>query len=176
MVVVVFLCYVWPLEAALFLFLCVQGGDLVAVVRGPNPPLLQKMIVEELAKEKKVLEQDIKRIVVSSMILQSSSSHMYPELHITTHLKELWINWCLGERTCLMPHFLPSELPINFYLPLPPRVTKFPHPLPSCLLANMEQLLPKILWAWRLYNLAPKRNHSELQHRFSEFFPLLTVP
>ncbi|XP_060784580.1 thioredoxin domain-containing protein 6-like [Neoarius graeffei] len=45
-------------------FLFYAGGDLVAVVRGPNPPLLQKMILEELAKEKKVLEQDIKRIVV----------------------------------------------------------------------------------------------------------------
>lgn len=51
--------------------LCVQGWELVAVLRGANAPLLQKMIVEELAKEKKVLELDIKRIAVSSTILQA---------------------------------------------------------------------------------------------------------
>ncbi|XP_053090399.1 thioredoxin domain-containing protein 6 isoform X3 [Pangasianodon hypophthalmus] len=45
-------------------FLFYAGGELVAVLRGANAPLLQKMIVEELAKEKKVLEQDIKRIAV----------------------------------------------------------------------------------------------------------------
>lgn len=84
-----------------------QGGELVAVLRGANAPLLQKMIVEELAKEKKVLEQDFKRIVVSSTILQTCSSHMHPELHNITHLKEL-NNRCLGQRTCLMPHLIPS--------------------------------------------------------------------
>ncbi|KAI5618619.1 thioredoxin domain-containing protein 6 isoform X2, partial [Silurus asotus] len=45
-------------------FLFFAGGELVAVLRGANAPLLQKMIVEELAKEKKVLEHSIKRIVV----------------------------------------------------------------------------------------------------------------
>ncbi|TNN84463.1 Thioredoxin domain-containing protein 3 [Liparis tanakae] len=34
-----------------------QGGELVAVLRGAKAPLLQRMIVEELAKEKLVLEQ-----------------------------------------------------------------------------------------------------------------------
>lgn len=77
------------MKAAFFLFLCVQGGELVAVLRGANAPLLQKMIVEELAKEKTVLKQDIKRIAVSSTILQTCSSHKYPDLHDITHLKEL---------------------------------------------------------------------------------------
>ncbi|KAG8000711.1 Thioredoxin domain-containing protein 3-like protein, partial [Nibea albiflora] len=41
-----------------------QGGELVAVLRGANAPLLQKMIVEELSKEKSVLEQSGERKVV----------------------------------------------------------------------------------------------------------------
>ncbi|KAK2849820.1 hypothetical protein Q7C36_008603 [Tachysurus vachellii] len=40
------------------------GGELVAVLRGANAPLLQKTIVAELSKEKMVLEQGIKRITV----------------------------------------------------------------------------------------------------------------
>lgn len=42
-----------------------QGGELVAVLRGANAPFLQRMIVEELAKEKSVLEQGGERQVVS---------------------------------------------------------------------------------------------------------------
>ncbi|XP_019945746.2 thioredoxin domain-containing protein 6 [Paralichthys olivaceus] len=45
-------------------FLFYGGGELVAVLRGANAPLLQKMIVEELAKEKMVLEQGGERKVV----------------------------------------------------------------------------------------------------------------
>ncbi|TKS67310.1 Thioredoxin domain-containing protein 3 -like protein [Collichthys lucidus] len=45
-------------------FLFYGGGELVAVLRGANAPLLQKMIVEELAKEKSVLEQSGERKVV----------------------------------------------------------------------------------------------------------------
>ncbi|XP_034430134.1 thioredoxin domain-containing protein 6 isoform X1 [Hippoglossus hippoglossus] len=45
-------------------FLFYGGGELVAVLRGANAPLLQKMIVEELAKEKLVLEQGGERKVV----------------------------------------------------------------------------------------------------------------
>ncbi|KAM4608249.1 thioredoxin domain-containing protein 6 [Polymixia lowei] len=47
-----------------FLFYGVSGGDLVAVLRGANAPLLQKMTLEELAKEKLVLEQGGERKVV----------------------------------------------------------------------------------------------------------------
>lgn len=43
-----------------------QGGELVAVLRGANAPQLQRMIVEELAKEKLVLEQGGERKTVSS--------------------------------------------------------------------------------------------------------------
>lgn len=42
-----------------------QGGELVAVLRGANAPLLQKMIVEELSKEKSVLEHGGERKTVS---------------------------------------------------------------------------------------------------------------
>ncbi|XP_050927818.1 thioredoxin domain-containing protein 6 [Lates calcarifer] len=45
-------------------FLFYGGGELVAVLRGANAPLLQRMIVEELAKEKLVLEQGGERKVV----------------------------------------------------------------------------------------------------------------
>ncbi|XP_030642536.1 thioredoxin domain-containing protein 3 homolog [Chanos chanos] len=45
-------------------FLFYAGGELVAVLRGANAPLLQKMVVEELAKEKQVLEQGVERRVV----------------------------------------------------------------------------------------------------------------
>uniref|UniRef100_A0A672JKV0 Nucleoside diphosphate kinase B n=1 Tax=Salarias fasciatus TaxID=181472 RepID=A0A672JKV0_SALFA len=38
-------------------FLFYGGGELVGVLRGANAPMLQRMIVEELAKEKLVLEQ-----------------------------------------------------------------------------------------------------------------------
>ncbi|XP_078142245.1 thioredoxin domain-containing protein 6 [Centroberyx gerrardi] len=45
-------------------FLFYGGGELVAVLRGANAPLLQRMIVEELTKEKLVLEQGGERKVV----------------------------------------------------------------------------------------------------------------
>ncbi|XP_041857730.1 thioredoxin domain-containing protein 6 isoform X2 [Melanotaenia boesemani] len=45
-------------------FLFYGGGDLVAVLHGANAPMLQRMIVEELAKEKLVLEQGGERKVV----------------------------------------------------------------------------------------------------------------
>uniref|UniRef100_A0A7N8XGR9 Nucleoside diphosphate kinase B n=1 Tax=Mastacembelus armatus TaxID=205130 RepID=A0A7N8XGR9_9TELE len=44
-------------------FLFYGSGELVAVLRGANAPLLQRMIVEELAKEKLVLEQGGERRV-----------------------------------------------------------------------------------------------------------------
>ncbi|XP_074515615.1 thioredoxin domain-containing protein 6-like isoform X1 [Sebastes fasciatus] len=45
-------------------FLFYGSGELVAVLRGANAPLLQRMIVEELAKEKSVLEQGGERKAV----------------------------------------------------------------------------------------------------------------
>ncbi|XP_065818470.1 thioredoxin domain-containing protein 6 [Labrus bergylta] len=45
-------------------FLFYGGGELVAVLRGANAPLLQRMIVEELSKEKLVLEQGGERRAV----------------------------------------------------------------------------------------------------------------
>lgn len=42
-----------------------QGGELVSALRGANAPHLQRMIVEELAKEKLVLEQGGERKAVS---------------------------------------------------------------------------------------------------------------
>ncbi|XP_051259020.1 thioredoxin domain-containing protein 6 isoform X2 [Dicentrarchus labrax] len=45
-------------------FLFYGGGELVGVLRGANAPLLQRMIVEELGKEKLVLEQGGERKAV----------------------------------------------------------------------------------------------------------------
>ncbi|XP_062390924.1 thioredoxin domain-containing protein 6 [Sardina pilchardus] len=45
-------------------FLFYGGGELVGVLRGANAPLLQRLVVEELAKEKKVLEDGAERRVV----------------------------------------------------------------------------------------------------------------
>lgn len=53
-----------------------QGGELVAVLRGANAPLLQRMIVEELTKEKLVLEQGGERKVVS---YQQSAATKYTQ-------------------------------------------------------------------------------------------------
>ncbi|XP_018598963.1 thioredoxin domain-containing protein 3 homolog isoform X2 [Scleropages formosus] len=50
-------------------FLFYAGGELVGVLRGANGPLLQKMVVEELAQERKVLEQGGERRVVTDEAL-----------------------------------------------------------------------------------------------------------
>ena len=57
-----------------------QGGELVAVLRGANAPLLQKMIVEELAKEKLVLEQGVERKVVGMKTHTLSHIVVYPHI------------------------------------------------------------------------------------------------
>lgn len=49
-----------------FAFPTFQGGELVAVVREANAPLLHKTILEQLALEKKVLEHGGERVVVIS--------------------------------------------------------------------------------------------------------------
>ncbi|XP_053168767.1 thioredoxin domain-containing protein 6 isoform X1 [Hemicordylus capensis] len=45
-------------------FLFYAGGELVAVVRGANAPLLQKTILEQLEAERKVLEHGTERVVI----------------------------------------------------------------------------------------------------------------
>uniref|UniRef100_A0A3B4ZST5 Nucleoside diphosphate kinase B n=1 Tax=Stegastes partitus TaxID=144197 RepID=A0A3B4ZST5_9TELE len=54
-------------------FLFYGGGELVAVLRGANAPMLQRMIVEELAKEKLVLEQGGERKAVKEETPQLKS-------------------------------------------------------------------------------------------------------
>ncbi|KAM9710027.1 thioredoxin domain-containing protein 6-like [Menidia menidia] len=55
-------------------FLLYGGGELVGVLRGANAPMLQRMIVEELAKEKLVLEQGGGRKVVKDVGLLDDES------------------------------------------------------------------------------------------------------
>uniref|UniRef100_A0A8C5HQU7 Nucleoside diphosphate kinase B n=1 Tax=Gouania willdenowi TaxID=441366 RepID=A0A8C5HQU7_GOUWI len=50
-------------------FLFYGGGELVAVLRGANAPMLQRLIVDELGKEKMVLEQGGERKRVSRLVL-----------------------------------------------------------------------------------------------------------
>ncbi|KAM6441885.1 solute carrier family 35 member G2 isoform 2-T5 [Liasis olivaceus] len=45
-------------------FLFYGGGELVAVVRGANAPLLQKTILEQLQAEKRVLDHGADRVVI----------------------------------------------------------------------------------------------------------------
>lgn len=48
-----------------------QGGELVAVVRGANAPLLEKTIREQLEAEKRVLAEGRERRVVSGQAIRS---------------------------------------------------------------------------------------------------------
>ncbi|XP_025072614.1 thioredoxin domain-containing protein 6 isoform X1 [Alligator sinensis] len=50
-------------------FLFYAGGELVAVVRGANAPLLQKTILEQLAAERKVLEHGAEHVVIKDETL-----------------------------------------------------------------------------------------------------------
>ncbi|XP_044522615.1 thioredoxin domain-containing protein 6 [Gracilinanus agilis] len=50
-------------------FLFYAGGELVAVVRGANGPLLHKTILDQLEAENKVLEQGIERKVIKDAAL-----------------------------------------------------------------------------------------------------------
>ncbi|XP_004555507.2 thioredoxin domain-containing protein 6 isoform X4 [Maylandia zebra] len=61
-------------------FLFYGGGELVAVLRGANAPMLQRMIVEELAKEKLVLEQGGERKVVKDNGLTDEENKEEEEL------------------------------------------------------------------------------------------------
>ncbi|XP_034295550.1 thioredoxin domain-containing protein 6 isoform X2 [Pantherophis guttatus] len=52
-------------------FLFYGGGELVAVVRGANAPLLQKTILEQLQAEKRVLDHGAERVVARFMMKPS---------------------------------------------------------------------------------------------------------
>ncbi|KAM3916927.1 thioredoxin domain-containing protein 6 [Leptodactylus fuscus] len=64
-------------------FLFFAGGDLVAVVRGANAPLLQKTILEQLEAEKKVLNHGLDRNVIKDEALleeeETSPASAQPE-------------------------------------------------------------------------------------------------
>ncbi|OCT63776.1 hypothetical protein XELAEV_18044872mg [Xenopus laevis] len=59
-------------------FLFLAGGELVAVVRGANGPLLQKTIIEQLAAEKKVLNQGSERHVIKDEVLLEEEDEIVP--------------------------------------------------------------------------------------------------
>lgn len=61
-----------------------QGDELVAVLRGANAPTLQRMIVEELAKEKLVLDSGGGRKVVSSETHMGSCNNSVYTIRILT--------------------------------------------------------------------------------------------
>ncbi|XP_054691461.1 thioredoxin domain-containing protein 6 isoform X1 [Grus americana] len=57
-------------------FLFYTGGELVAVVRGANAPLLQKTILEQLAVERKFLEHGGERVVVQDRAFSKEERNM----------------------------------------------------------------------------------------------------
>lgn len=59
-------------------FLFFAGGDLVAVVRGANAPLLQKTILEQLEAEKKVLNHGLDRNVIKDEALLEEEEETSP--------------------------------------------------------------------------------------------------
>ncbi|KAE8580467.1 hypothetical protein XENTR_v10024439 [Xenopus tropicalis] len=59
-------------------FLLLAGGELVAVVRGANGPLLQKTIIEQLAAEKKVLSQGSERHVIKDEAILEDEDEIVP--------------------------------------------------------------------------------------------------
>uniref|UniRef100_A0A8C4ZD58 Nucleoside diphosphate kinase B n=1 Tax=Gadus morhua TaxID=8049 RepID=A0A8C4ZD58_GADMO len=67
-------------------FLFFGGGQLVGVLRGANAPLLQRRVLEELAKEKLVMEQGGARRTVGR------HTHTHTHTHTTTHTEvhTLW--------------------------------------------------------------------------------------
>uniref|UniRef100_A0A667Y703 Nucleoside diphosphate kinase B n=1 Tax=Myripristis murdjan TaxID=586833 RepID=A0A667Y703_9TELE len=64
-------------------FLFYGGGELVAVLRGANAPLLQKLILEELTKEKLIVEQGGERKVVKDegLVDDEREEEQVPEQH-----------------------------------------------------------------------------------------------
>ncbi|XP_053327356.1 thioredoxin domain-containing protein 6 [Spea bombifrons] len=59
-------------------FLFFAAGELVAVVRGANAPLLQKTILEQLAAEKKVLTQGSERKVIKDDAILEDEEEISP--------------------------------------------------------------------------------------------------
>lgn len=57
-----------------------QGGELVAVVKGANAPLLRKTILHQLEVEKKVLAEGRERIVVSGCYLSDWQAHKWSHM------------------------------------------------------------------------------------------------
>ncbi|KAM6064905.1 thioredoxin domain-containing protein 6 isoform 2-T2 [Theristicus caerulescens] len=58
------------------LFLFYAGGELIAVVRGVNAPLLQKTILEQMAVARKVLEHRGERVVVQDRAFSKEEGDM----------------------------------------------------------------------------------------------------
>ncbi|XP_041663014.1 thioredoxin domain-containing protein 6 isoform X2 [Cheilinus undulatus] len=69
-------------------FLFYGGGELVVVLRGANAPLLQRAIVEELAKEKLVLERGGERSVVQDDALEDEETAEEEEVLQQTEYEE----------------------------------------------------------------------------------------
>ncbi|KAM5152100.1 thioredoxin domain-containing protein 6 isoform 2-T2 [Mantella aurantiaca] len=59
-------------------FLFFAGGELVAVVRGANAPLLQKTVIDQLEAEKKVLNHGLERKVIKDEALTEEEEMMSP--------------------------------------------------------------------------------------------------
>ncbi|XP_074550568.1 thioredoxin domain-containing protein 6-like isoform X2 [Halichoeres trimaculatus] len=72
-------------------FLFYGGGELVAVLRGANAPLLQRMIVEELTKEKLVLEQGGERRAVKDEGLVDDEKEEEEKLQLSENKEGIFV-------------------------------------------------------------------------------------
>ncbi|KAM7107353.1 thioredoxin domain-containing protein 6-like [Ciconia boyciana] len=86
-------------------FLFYTGGELVAVVRGANAPLLQKTILEQLAVERKVLEHGGESVVVISVDVHARGRVQLPSASIA--LKQSYflakiLSFCLDSEIWLL--------------------------------------------------------------------------
>ncbi|XP_008562688.1 PREDICTED: thioredoxin domain-containing protein 6 isoform X1 [Galeopterus variegatus] len=86
-------------------FLFYAGGELVAVVRGANAPLLQKTILDQLEAEKKVLAEGRERKVIKDKAL-SDEDECFP--HIKDDGEDE--NMVSSEKTCTLAIIKPDAV------------------------------------------------------------------
>nr|XP_033801216.1 thioredoxin domain-containing protein 6 [Geotrypetes seraphini] len=70
-------------------FLLYAGGELVAVIRGANAPLLHKTILDQLTAEKKVLDQGTKREVIKDDALFTEKEEENADIEVHAEEDEL---------------------------------------------------------------------------------------
>lgn len=95
-----------------------QGGELVAVVKGANAPLLRKTILHQLEVEKKVLAEGRERNVVSGGHSSNWQTHKCAHLGpLPMSYSGLFFIQALGE--CTFRSFFLSRAPGTSFIHFP---------------------------------------------------------